>query len=65
MNQFDKIREAFSSKTLPKEIRLSKCEYINDVDSFIKSHIKFLENNKHKIWFKPYYLRLVKLYHLL
>jgi hypothetical protein len=54
----------FFNRELPKEVRISECEFIQDVPKFVKSHISALENNKNKT-FIPYYLRLIKLYNII
>ena len=58
---FNQLKVSLRSKTLSGPIQLSKGQLIIDVDKFIDSHIKFLENNSGKEWFMPYYNRLVKL----
>ena len=54
----------FFNRELPEEIRISECEFIEDVPKFVKSHISALENNRTRT-FIPYYLRLMKLYTLI
>ena len=55
----------FNSIDLPKEIRLTKQEYITDVSKFIRSHITIYKANEGKRKFKPYLDRLESLKQIL
>jgi len=63
MTPLSKIEEFFDNYNFnDQEIQLSPCEKILNLEKFIKSHIKFLKNNKGKKLFMPYYIRLEKTY---
>ena len=59
------LKSVLSKKEIPQSIQFSQCEKINDVRFFIKSHVKFLENNSGNAAFLPYFQRLIKLNKLL
>lgn len=59
------LEQFFNSIDLPKEIRLSKWEYITNVPVFIESHLGYLKNNSGNIHFLPYYERLIELKEIL
>ncbi len=61
-----KLKAFFNSIDLPTgEIRLSQCEVITDVQKFITSHLKYLEQYNGNMTFEPYLLRLEKLRNIL
>jgi hypothetical protein len=55
----------FNNQTLPKQVKLSQCETIIDMDKFIKSHISVLKANSGNCAYLPFWDRLNKLHELL
>ena len=51
----------FKTATLPKQVRLSQCETITNMDKFINSHIEVLKSNSGNVAYLPFWERLIKL----
>ena len=58
---FDRLKEQLAVKTIPESIMIDVGSTITDIPKFIKSHIKYLDNNPGKLVYLPYYDRLVLL----
>lgn len=55
------IKSFFNGRELPKQVTLSQCEVIVDVEKFVVSHISALESNPGNKTYLPYYKRLIAL----
>lgn len=58
---FIQLKEELSKINL-KPAKISNCEYVNNPELFVKSHVSILEANSGNKTFLPYYKRLLAYY---
>lgn len=55
------LKKWFAKRELPKELQLNKWTHIADINKCVESNIAYLEANKKKRVFLPYYEQLVEI----
>lgn len=61
LERLDRLERFFMNDLIPKEIRLSEWEYINDTDKFIGSTFSLLRGCNNSSIYEPYLERIEKL----
>lgn len=59
--QLAELKKWFAKKELPKTLQLNEWTFLVDVKKCVESNISYLEANKKKKGFLPYYNQLVEI----